>query len=100
MSGTFLEIEAKGFSNITTCKMNGLRVYINPSGTDEPSENVMFYCRRADGPFYCWFYAEQVGRWQVDRVHLPDHALRELRATSWRAVPPELQAKISEHYLE
>jgi len=80
--------------------MNGLRVYINPSGADELSVPATFYSRRADGPYYCWFYADQVGRWQVGRVHLPDLTLRVLRVTSWRAVPPELQAKIIEHYLE
>ena len=80
--------------------MNGLRVYINPTGTDVQGGQAAFYSRRADGPFYCWFYKEQVGHWQVDRVHLPDHELRVLRATSWRSVPPELQAKMSEHYLE
>ncbi|HJU55303.1 MAG TPA: hypothetical protein VJ715_12050 [Pyrinomonadaceae bacterium] len=80
--------------------MNGLRVYINPSGTDESGARSTFYSRRADGPFYCWFYEEQAGHWHVGRVHLPDLALRLLRATSWRSVPPELQAKMSEHYLE
>ncbi|HKR00692.1 MAG TPA: hypothetical protein VJT09_08460 [Pyrinomonadaceae bacterium] len=80
--------------------MNGLRVYTNPSDADEPGGRAMFYSRRADGPFYCWFYEEQGGRWQVGRVHLPDFALRELRTASWKAVPPELQAKINEHYLE
>jgi hypothetical protein len=80
--------------------MNGLRVYINPSGADEPSEHAMFYSRRADGPYYCWFYEEQIGRWQVDRVRLPELTLRVLHLTSWRTVPPELQVKISEHYLE
>jgi len=77
--------------------MNGLRVYINPTGA---GGHVTFYSRRADGPFYCWCYEDHVGQWQVGRVHLPDMILRVLRATSWRSVPPELQAKMSEHYLE
>jgi hypothetical protein len=33
-------------------------------------------------------------------VHLPDPTLKVLRVTSWRSVPPELQVKMSEHYLE
>lgn len=80
--------------------MNGLRVYINPSGADESGGHARFYSRRADGPYYCWLYGGRAGHWQVDRVHLPDLALRTLRVTSWKAVPPELQAKMIEHYLE
>jgi hypothetical protein len=80
--------------------MNGLRVYIHPSGAVESGERATFYSRRGDGPLYCWSYEEQVGHWQVGRVHLPDPALKVLRVTSWRSVPPELQVKMSEHYLE
>ena len=80
--------------------MNGLRVYINPSVADGSRGRATFYTRRADGPYYCWFYEERAGRWQVGRVHLPDSDLRELRATNIRAVPPELQAKMTDHYLE
>ena len=81
--------------------MNGLRVYIHPSGAgEEPCVRATFYSRRGDGPLYCWSYAGQGGHWQVGRVHLPDQTLKVLRVTSWRSVPPELQAKMSEHYLE
>jgi hypothetical protein len=81
--------------------MNGLRVYVNPLVMgEEPCGHAMFYTRRADGPYYCWFYEELTGRWQVGRVHLPDSNLRVLRTTSWRAVPPELKAKMTDHYLE
>ena len=80
--------------------MNGLRVYINPSAADESCEHGTFYTRRDDGPYYCWFYEAQAGRWHVGRVHVPDLNLRVLRATSWRTVPPELQAKMNDHYLE
>lgn len=80
--------------------MNGLRVYVNSSGAGEPGVRDTFYTRRADGPYYCWFYEERAGRWQVGRVHPPELNPRLLRATSLRAVPPELQAKMSEHYLE
>lgn len=80
--------------------MNWLRVYTNPSDADEPGGHAKFYSRRADGPYYRWLYEEQVGHWQAGRVHLPDFTLRGLRAASWKTVPPELQAKIMEHYLE
>jgi hypothetical protein len=80
--------------------MNGLRVYINPSGAGGACGPATFYTRRADGPFYCWSYEERAGRWQVGRVHLPDLDVRGLRATNMRTVPPELQAKMTEHYLE
>lgn len=89
-----------GSQNRPTCKMNELRVYTNPSGAGETGGRAVFYSRRADGPYYCWLYEERAGRWQVDRVHLTGLNLRALRVTSWRDVPPELQAKISEHYLE
>ena len=80
--------------------MNGLRVYINPSGAGGLAGLAKFYSRRADGPFYCWFYEEQAGQWHVGRVQLPDLTMRVLRPTSWKSVPAELQAKMSEHYLE
>lgn len=75
--------------------MNELRVYSNPTGA---GEHVTFYSRRADGPFYCWRYEGAAGQWHVGRVHLPD--LKALRATKWRSVPPELQARMIDHYLE
>lgn len=80
--------------------MNGLRVYVNPMNTSKTCSHVMFYSRRADGPYYCWHYEEAVGRWRVSRVHLSTLALRILCAMTWKAVPVTLQAELTEHYLE
>ncbi len=80
--------------------MNGLRVYINPSGEDAPGGHAMFYSRRADGPYYCWFYEEHAGQWQVRRAHPLALTPKALRVARWKVIPPELQASISEHYLE
>ena len=80
--------------------MRELRVYINPYGADAPGGHVLFYSRRADGPFYGWRYEEEAGRWRYSRVHLSKLTLRVLCIASWKAVPVTLQAKLSEHYLE
>jgi hypothetical protein len=80
--------------------MNGLRVYVNPVGTDTLNEHGVFYSRRADGPYYRWRYEEEFGRWRGSRVHLSDLTLRELCIASWKAVPRALQARLGEHYLE
>ena len=80
--------------------MKELRVYINPSGTDALGEHAMFYSRRADGPYYRWFYEDELGRWRASRVHLPRLTLRVLCVARWRAVPTTLRVRLSEHYLE
>ena len=86
--------------------MNGLRVYINPAGTNgqQPQQpqcgQRVFYSRRADGPYYCWQYQDEYGRWHGARVHLPSVTLRVLAVASWESVPKALQVKLGEHYLE
>ena len=80
--------------------MNGLRIYIDLVGAEGPGGHVVFYSRRADGPYYRWGYAEGPGQWRVSRVRLSDSTLRALRIASWRAVPTALRARLSEHYLE
>ncbi|HKP71499.1 MAG TPA: hypothetical protein VJT82_01095 [Pyrinomonadaceae bacterium] len=80
--------------------MNGLRIYINPSGADAPGKPKLFYSRRADGPYYRWLYKEELGQWQVSRVRLSDLTLRFLCSASWDSVPLALQSKLGQHYLE
>ncbi len=41
--------------------MKELVVYINALSKGRPGEHVMFYSRRADGPFYRWIYDERLG---------------------------------------
>lgn len=80
-------------------KMNGLRVYFNPSSTDTPGSKV-FYSRRADGPYYRWRVEGELGQWHGSRVHPSDWSLKALSLASWKAVPTTLQAKLGEHYLD
>ena len=78
--------------------MYGLRVYVNR--TNMLGGDVLFYSRRDDGPYYCWRYEEELGRWCFSRVRLPRLTLRILCLTTWKAVPVSLQAELYEHYLE
>ena len=80
--------------------MKELRVYTETLSTDATSERVMFYTRRADGPYYLWFYESEPGRWRFSRVHVSRLTLRVLCVASWQAVPAALQARLSEHYLD
>ncbi|MGI9105604.1 MAG: hypothetical protein ACR2G4_05075 [Pyrinomonadaceae bacterium] len=80
--------------------MNGLRVYINPVGTDACSGQRVFYSRRADGPYYRWHYEDEHGRWHSSRVYPSHLTLRILSLASWESVPVALQTKLGEHYLE
>ncbi len=80
--------------------MNGLRVYIHPLGADVPGEYRVFYSRRADGPFYCWHYEEELGQWRCSRVHPAYLTLKELCVARWKAVPIELQVRLGEHYMD
>ncbi|HEY0005712.1 MAG TPA: hypothetical protein VGB17_12955 [Pyrinomonadaceae bacterium] len=81
--------------------MKELRVYINPSSTDARDEGqLMFYSRRADGPFYRWRYEEAKGQWRFARVHLSVFALRALCVANWMNVPTALQESLNQHYLE
>ena len=80
--------------------MNGLRVYINQTGTDTLSEQRVFYSRREDGPYYRWRYEEQLRQWRVSRVSVSGSPLKTLCVASWQTVPTALRARLSEHYLD
>jgi hypothetical protein len=92
--------EVEVFEVSETAKMNGLRVYFHPAGTEARAGQRMFYSRRAGGPYYCWLYEETLGQWKCSRVHLSDMTLRALCLASWKAVPTALQTRLGEHYLE
>jgi hypothetical protein len=79
--------------------MNRLRVYINPVTKNARGRPVMFYSRRAEGPYYCWL-EDETGRWRVSRVHLSEVAIRVLSMARWKDVPVTLQTMLSEHYLD
>lgn len=77
-----------------------LRVYLDPSVLNARGEPTMFYSRRADGPYYCWFYVKKNEQWQVSRVHLSRLNLKALCVASWKLIPVTLQERLVEHYLE
>ena len=79
--------------------MNGLRVYVNDSVSEQSGPRV-FYSRRANGPYYLWRFEERVGQWCFSRMPRADFAPKPLSLTSWKTVPAALQAKLGEHYLE
>jgi hypothetical protein len=80
--------------------MRDLHVYVDSVGAGGRGEHAAFYSRRADGPFYRWFYAEGSGRWLYSRVSLDRLTLRVLCAARWEAVPTTLRDRLGEHYLE
>ena len=49
--------------------MNGLRVYTKPNSAGAAGQKV-FYSRRGNGPYYRWFYEENVNEWRAARVDL------------------------------
>jgi hypothetical protein len=80
--------------------MRDLRVYVAPVASGARGERAAFYSRRADGPYYLWFYAEGAGRWRYSRVRLNGLALRMLSIAPWDSVPNALRERLGEHYLE
>lgn len=80
--------------------MRDLRVYVRHVIKGAPGTQAVFYSRRADGPFYRWRYEETPGGWRYSRVRISKLTLRILSVASWDAVPPALQDRLGEHYLE
>ena len=80
--------------------MNGLRVYVNPAVADARCGLVVFYSRRADGPYYRWCDEQGLGQWRCSRVPASHWTLKALCVASWRTMPAALQLRLGEHYLE
>ncbi len=78
--------------------MNGLRVYTNPQSHETPGGYNIFYCRREDGPFYRWSYAEELKQWRVARVRTADLSPSSLSMTNWKVVPDSLRVSMVDHY--
>ena len=78
--------------------MNGLRVYTKPNGASAGQK--VFYSRRGNGPFYRWFYEENVNEWRAARVVSVDFTPQTLSMATWKAVPLALQTRLGEHYLD
>ncbi len=81
-------------------QLKELRLYTAPSDLNTRGVSQTFYSRRADGPYYCWFYVQKTERWQVSRVHLSRPGLKALCVASWKLIPVALKARLIEHYLE
>ncbi len=98
-AGDALRQEPQSLDKREVVKMNGLRIYINALRSETVSGDPVFYSRRADGPYYRWCYEEKLAKWHGSRVpgSLPS---RELCVATWKGVPAELKASLSEHYLE
>ena len=85
---------------IKLIKRSDLQVYINPAGLDVPGEPGVFYSRRSCGPYYRWSFEAKSMRWHSSRVHPHALTLKTFCVAIWTAVPPALQARLDEHYLE
>lgn len=81
-------------------KVNGVRIYTEPTSVAAtPGDNV-FYSRRGEGPYYRWLYEEKVGKWRVARVVDANFTRQSLSLATWKTVPVALQTRLGEHYLE
>ena len=80
--------------------MRDLHVYIDSVDSGTRGEQAAFYSRRADGPYYRWFYTEGSERWRYSRVNLDRMELSVLCVAPWEAVPAALRERLGEHYLE
>jgi hypothetical protein len=95
-----VRLKEKAVERSKMVQMKELRVYLGPSDLNVRGESQTFYSRRADGPYYCWFYVKKIEQWQASRVHLSRLNLKALCVASWKLIPIALQAKLIEHYLE
>jgi hypothetical protein len=77
-----------------------LRVYIHPSSASTAADSSVFYSRRSSGPLYRWSFEQEPRQWRSSRVNQSFSVLKKLCVASWIAVPPALQARLDEHYLE
>jgi len=95
-----VRLKGKTVAGSKLTQMKELRVYLDPSILNARGEPTTFYSRRADGPYYCWFYLEKTEQWDFSRVNLSRLNLRALCVASWKLIPTTLQARLIEHYLE
>jgi hypothetical protein len=95
-----VRLKEKAVERSKIVQIKELRVYLGPSDLNARSEAQTFYSRRADGPYYCWFYVKRIEQWQASRVHLSRLNLKSLGVASWKLIPTALQARLIEHYLE
>ena len=78
--------------------MNGLRMFILDSSPATAGSLQVFYSRRADGPYYRWWYDDGLEQWRVARVQGHDFPAAPLCASSWKNIPVALQGSLIDHY--
>jgi len=90
--------------------VSGLRVYVNPSSTDLPTDisveaqdikvDQVFYSRRGSGPVYRWLYEKNLAHWRALRMDATLLNFHRLNNASWKSLPENLQAQLGQHYLD
>lgn len=80
--------------------MNGLRMYVPVLSVTESNNGDVFYSRRGNGPYYRWMYEAVKQRWNASRVVSNDFNTHALSLATWKTVPPALQSRLSDHYLD
>jgi hypothetical protein len=80
--------------------VNGLRMYVPALGATQSDDGKVFYSRRGNGPYYCWFYEEANQKWSVSRVISHDFEVQPLSLATWKTVPSALQSRLSDHYMD
>ena len=78
--------------------MNGLTVYVELNRSD--TLRAVFYTRRAGGPYYCWRYEEQRGKWLGSRMRTVELPVMELVSTPWKDIPTALKSSLNEQYVD
>lgn len=80
--------------------VNGLRIYVNSGALGATDSDLVFYSRRADGPYYRWRYEERLKRWRGARVSASAFSPKQLSMSNWKTVPSALQRSLIDHYQE
>jgi hypothetical protein len=80
--------------------MNGLRIYINPSIADVAENELIFYSRRLQGPYYRWSYERKVEQWRVARLDSAEFPVKGLSTANWKTIPSLLKLRLKLHYDE
>ncbi len=80
--------------------VNGLRIYVSGRARETTGRDLVFYSRRADGPYYRWCYEERGEQWRGSRVHGSDFSPKQLSISNWKTVPSALQKSLIDHYQE
>ncbi|HUE80938.1 MAG TPA: hypothetical protein VMM84_02410 [Pyrinomonadaceae bacterium] len=79
--------------------MNGLRIYINAEAPETSPGELVFYTRRANGPYYRWSYEVKQAKWQSARLPT-SYSTKDFSIAAWKNTPAALKDRLNEHYLE